>query len=829
MSSIKHLLLPIVALLVLSGTRWCVAASSPVEAVGTAISASQWTRYDWNAASGKKSAASTIIEEKSRDYTLEIISETADDARFVQELSVEPETLYHFSCRARTEQVGTGARGAGISVLGILDGSPTLTGTSGGWQTLDFYGKTGKEQKKLSVTVGIGGYGSLNSGKAWFKEVVAVKTAFLPAGLTAVSLQPLAAPAAVPGPTGAASRGHSGGITIAVFACLGLFLLTLGVAARRRDGKETKGSEGSRAAQQISSAGPPQQGNSLVYTALMVALTVACLFVSLFRLGSHKAPETGWQSASAGESITVELGREAELSRIYYYTGINERAGDSSRFTLAAREPGGAFVTLNSFAKDQVGAWKFVDVAVRTSAIRISAEVPGGRINELAFTEKGKTAPVTGLRIGARSVSAQDQGRPENLIDEQSSFEYAPSFQTGFYFDEIYHARSAWEMLHGIEPYETTHPPLGKLLIASGIALFGMNPFGWRIVGTLFGVALVPLAYLFGLKLFRDRFYAFCAAFLLSVDFMRFAQSRVAVIDVYGVFFILALYYLLLDLFPGEGERAPRSTNRTLLMAGVVFGIGAACKWIVLYAGGGMLLLVGLCTLGELKRRDFPPGCQGAGFLLRRICVCLVAFGAIPAAIYLLSYLPYLLLPGPGHGVGDVLRLQQFMLNYHRTLHAEHPFSSPWWSWPLDLRPVWMYSGSGLPEGVVSTIASFGNPAIFWLGIPAVICAGAAAWRQRSARMGVVLTALLFQYLPWVGINRLAFIYHFFSSVPFVIFCLVATLKKMETFFPRARAVTCGYLAGTGALFLLFFPVLSGLEVSQSYLAHLKWLQSWLF
>ena len=384
-------------------------------------------------------------------------------------------------------------------------------------------------------------------------------------------------------------------------------------------------------------------------------------------------------------------------------------------------------------------------------------------------------------------------------------------------------------MLHRIEPYETTHPPLGKLLIASGIALFGMNAFGWRIVGTLFGVALVPLMYLFGLKLFRDRFYAFCAAFLMMADFMRFAQSRVAVIDVYGVFFIIVMYYFILDLFPEKGAAPSRSKNASLLLAGVAFGIGAACKWIAIYAGGGVALLVAVWTAAELKQRDFPPETGAARFLLRRIAVCLLTFVAIPAGIYLLAYLPYLALPGPGHDLAGVFRLQEHMLNYHRTLHAIHPFSSPWWSWPLDLRPMWMYTGAGLPDGTVSTIASFGNPAIFWLAIPAVAGTAFLAVRRREARMGVVLVALLFQYLPWVGINRLTFIYHFFSSVPFVILCIVATLKNAELRFPRFRAVTWGYLVVTAGLFILFYPVLSGLHISQTYVAELKWLPTWLF
>jgi dolichyl-phosphate-mannose--protein O-mannosyl transferase len=335
--------------------------------------------------------------------------------------------------------------------------------------------------------------------------------------------------------------------------------------------------------------------------------------------------------------------------------------------------------------------------------------------------------------------------------------------------------------------------------------------------------------YLFGMKLFRNRYYAFCGAFLMMVEFMRFAQSRVAVIDVYGVFFILVMYYFILDLFPEGGGRPRRNVNRTLFLAGVAFGIGAACKWIALYAGCGMALLVVLRTAVDLRQRNFSAARGATGFLLRRIAVCLVAFGAIPALIYLLAYLPYLALPGPGHGLADVFRLQAHMLNYHRTLQATHPFSSPWWSWPLDLRPMWMYTGAGLPAGTASTIASFGNPAIFWLGIPCVAAAAFYAVHRRDAGMGVVLTALFFQYLPWVGINRLAFIYHFFSSVPFMILCIVATVKSLELRNPRFRAVTWGYLGVATGLFIIFYPVLSGMLVPQTYVASLRWLPTWLF
>src|SRR4029077_14629199 len=48
------------------------------------------------------------------------------------------------------------------------------------------------------------------------------------------------------------------------------------------------------------------------------------------------------------------------------------------------------------------------------------------------------------------------------------------------YFDEVYHARTAFELVAGGEPYEWTHPHLAKEVRALGILAFGDD----RVVGT---------------------------------------------------------------------------------------------------------------------------------------------------------------------------------------------------------------------------------------------------------------------------------------------------------------------------------------------------------
>src|SRR6185369_3995420 len=116
-----------------------------------------------------------------------------NDARFMRELVVEPNSVYRFACRIRTENVGSTARGAGISVSEVLEGSRDITGTSDGWQSVDLYGQTGADQRTLSVTVGVGGYGSLNSGSAWFKDITVEKVNSVPAGTRLVTLNPASA------------------------------------------------------------------------------------------------------------------------------------------------------------------------------------------------------------------------------------------------------------------------------------------------------------------------------------------------------------------------------------------------------------------------------------------------------------------------------------------------------------------------------------------------------------------------------------------------------------------------------------------------------------
>ena len=152
------------------------------------------------------------------------------------------------------------------------------------------------------------------------------------------------------------------------------------------------------------------------------------------------------------------------------------------------------------------------------------------------------------------------------------------------YFDEIYFAKTAQEILNG-DPkawefygHENTHPPLSKLFMAGGMLFFGEDAFGWRFFGAVAGVGAVLFMYLLARKLFNSEVAGLAGALLLSVDGLAFAQSRIATPDTYVLFFILGCVYFLVS------ER--------FLFSGVFFGAAVACKWIAALTGIPIVLFL---------------------------------------------------------------------------------------------------------------------------------------------------------------------------------------------------------------------------------------------
>ena len=550
-----------------------------------------------------------------------------------------------------------------------------------------------------------------------------------------------------------------------------------------------------------------------------IAVLTAVYAVAAFTgLGSARDPQR-FCTLEAGESATLALDGVHSIDTVWYYTGLY-----TGEYTLAYSDDGITYTAAGTMPQGYADLFKWLHPQPADTAPATAAYV---RVTASAHLELGELAlyDPQGKRIAVREIMGPASAAA--LCDEADTVPASSTYFNSSYFDEIYHARTAYEHLRGVYPYEVSHPPLGKELLALGIALFGMTPLGWRCMGALFGVAMLPLMWDLLRRMFRDDRVALCGTALLACDFMHLTQTRIATIDSFATLFILLMYLFLYRYFT-EGRL------RHLAACGIAFGVGAATKWTCLYAGAGLGVLWALHWVfqGVQAHRDGDSR-RYVRRLVANIGFCLVFFVLVPGMIYYASYYPYGAARGL-HGAGMyftreyaaiVLENQRFMFTYHSGLVATHPYSSRWWQWLLDLRPILYYLSYG--DGTVSTIGAFVNPLLCWGGLLALpVLVYHAAKRERTALF--ILVGYLAQVLPWVFISRLTFEYHYFAATLFLVLALGYVFDRLRQ--RGSFGIVYVFTAANGALFALFYPVLTGVTISRSYAWNvLKWLPDWPF
>ncbi|HEX5241578.1 MAG TPA: phospholipid carrier-dependent glycosyltransferase [Candidatus Limnocylindrales bacterium] len=175
----------------------------------------------------------------------------------------------------------------------------------------------------------------------------------------------------------------------------------------------------------------------------------------------------------------------------------------------------------------------------------------------------------------------------------------------------------------------------------------------------------------------------------------------------------------------------------------------------------------------------------GSGFGLPAFftLACLVV---LPVVVYVITYIPWAfvgqdqLFPGwpPGHTGQTLTALTVQMYDYHEFLASPHPASSPWWAWPLDLKPVWFYQDS-FAGATSASIYNAGNLISWWLAIPAVGFVMWQAYKRRSLALGLILVGFLVQWISWARIDRASFQYHYYTAIPFLLAMLAYFLAEL--------------------------------------------------
>ncbi|MBQ8159628.1 MAG: phospholipid carrier-dependent glycosyltransferase [Clostridia bacterium] len=629
-------------------------------------------------------------------------------------------------------------------------------------------------------------------------------------------------------------------------------------------------------------------------TLLVCLVTAVYGTLALWHLGSTKAPQNPWVSTDAQEQVVLDLGEVHENFSMLYFCQVSY-----SDFLVEVSMDGETWDEsyYAEMAQGQCFRWKYLMPSymsgsdrVYSSAnayngvekltgryVRITPMQIGLKLNEVIFrdsiSEIGEDGAIT-LRGGSqidftvlsRTNAHEDSplySPAENLHDEQDTLEGEPCWYNGTYFDEIYHARTAFEHLNGLSPYETTHPPLGKVIMSWSVAIFGMTPFGWRFAGALIGILMVPVMYLIAKQLTKKTSIAVTAAILLSLDHMHYTQTRIATIDSFPVFFILCSFLFMLRFMQRDlAKDKLRSILPDLALSGFFMGCACASKWIGIYAGFGLAvlyfwtLLRHLCLAGEARKlleaevslsedeRETLKKRAAVAPRLVKLCLwCLLFFVLIPIVIYLLSYIPYFSYQHPSDP-GMFLRLvwnaQNSMLSYHSTpgLGMDHPFYSPWYEWPVIARPMYYAMAYFMEQGKSMSIFCFGNPAIYLPGIFAFAALLFMLLRHRVYRRmdqrtpwmahlssdtwsldcAFLVIGLMAQFLPWVLVPRGTYMYHYFASTPFLMLIICLCLSRLEDRWPQAKYVRYVYLIVCLIFFVILFPYASGMATDFAWL-----------
>jgi dolichyl-phosphate-mannose-protein mannosyltransferase len=467
-------------------------------------------------------------------------------------------------------------------------------------------------------------------------------------------------------------------------------------------------------------------------------------------------------------------------------------------------------------------------------------------------------------------------------------------------FDETYYAKDAFSLLRFAdarkfvddadeliiagdldvfidEPSFVVHPPAGKWIIAGGIRVFGMEPFGWRVAVAICGVLTAMIVVRAGRRLFRSTLLGSLAGLLLAVDGFSISVSRIALLDgILAMFTIAAFACLLVDRdyarrrYADWSARIPPGVVRTglgpllvwrpwRLAAGVLLGLACATKWSGLFAVVVLGLLTVVWEIGARKAAGAPFPWLGS------FTDGLVAYVTIVGAAtltYVGSWWGWIVgdngwsrtwaAENPASGFSAVLpdwvrslwHYHAEMNNFHQGVSSSHTYESQPWEWLILARPV-LFEYTGLDSGeqrctdsggCSQTILALGNPLLWW-GACAALLVCVWMWLiKRDWRPGAILAGVLATWAPWLLFaGRTTFGFYAATIVPFLVLAVAYVLglvlggRDAEPTRRMVGAVVVGaFVLATIVLAAWFYPIHVDELIPTDEWRRRMWFRNWI-
>ena len=375
-------------------------------------------------------------------------------------------------------------------------------------------------------------------------------------------------------------------------------------------------------------------------------------------------------------------------------------------------------------------------------------------------------------------------------------------------FDEVYYVDGARDLLaNGVEltngkPEFVVHPPIGKWMIAIGIKLFGDNPIGWRISAALFGVVSIYLIFLVARKLFKSDFLALLSAALASIDGIHLVMSRTALLDIFLMTFLLGAFTALIY-------------QKYLLMA-LMLGLGLGTKWSALY------FIIAIAIYLFIRERR-----------------ALISYVIVIPSVYLISWSGWFLSSNgwdrqsSSNSLLSLFNYHKEILNFHTGLETDHPYQASPWNWLILGRPTSFFYDSPKncgSDNCAQEILAMGTPTIWWLGLISIFITIGYFIHRRDKSAGLILLALLSNYLPWLMFpERTTFYFYAIAFQPYLILAITFAIKEFlaDSQGKRRVWVLSGFSL-SALVFLYFLPLYLGTVLTYESWYSKMWFSSWI-
>jgi dolichyl-phosphate-mannose--protein O-mannosyl transferase len=397
----------------------------------------------------------------------------------------------------------------------------------------------------------------------------------------------------------------------------------------------------------------------------------------------------------------------------------------------------------------------------------------------------------------------------------------------GKIFDEIYYATNAESLLQkGVEIDSESglaqfivHPPTGKWLIASGIKLFGNNEFGWRFAAAIVGSISIILMYFTAKKLFNNKLLSVFAASLISLDGLHLVHSRIALLDIFLLFFIQIAVLAFL--------------HSKYWISALTLGLACSVKWSGLYV---LIALAFYVLILDIRKNRY----LGSQFPIRKmirrnLLFRFLQFGIFPVFIYIASWFSWFITNtgwDRNYSSNPLFSLWHYhseILNFHTKLTDAHPYSANPWSWLIQGRPTSFFYETPKSCGGASCsqeILALGTPILWWAATLALLVTVGYWVSKRDWQAEILLVVIGASYLPWFAIQeRTMFSFYAIAFEPFLLLTLVYLLSKVPK---NQRRIALIFNAIVLVNFLYFMPIFLGLPITYNSWSDRMWFPSWI-